>query len=131
MLVSGATNTAITSNTTPEYCGLGITVTNGATGTSIQNNIVDDSQMPNAGASCPGGGIGDDVAVDASATASTVLDYNNAANCYTLVDGSSAIDSANSAAVQAPIAGTVAVTACRAISRSGRTPRSKWSPPPL
>lgn len=83
IVVSGATGTAITSNTAEQFCGAGISATAGAAGTRIENNVLNDYQWNQFVVPCSGT-ASDGVSVDASATSSTTLDYNDV--CWARAD---------------------------------------------
>ncbi|MFF4891493.1 PKD domain-containing protein [Micromonospora chersina] len=86
---AGAAGTAITNNTIQDRCRGGVRVDAGSTGVSVQNNRLVKSRDH----SCPSPpGHGVQIAVDGSATADTVVDYN-LADLY--LSGSSAIYSWN------------------------------------
>ncbi|MFG1657727.1 PKD domain-containing protein [Micromonospora chersina] len=82
---AGAAGTAITNNTIQDRCGDGVRVDAGSTGVSVQNNRLVESRDRG----CPSGV---QIAVEGSATADTVVDYN-LADLYR--SGSSAIYSWN------------------------------------
>lgn len=65
--VTGATDTAITSNTSFPACASNITVA-GSTGTTIENNVIDGDCSQNPAPA--------EVSVDAASAPSTTLDYN-------------------------------------------------------
>ncbi|MFI2648634.1 right-handed parallel beta-helix repeat-containing protein [Micromonospora fulviviridis] len=86
---AGAAGTAITNNTITDRCRGGVRVDGGSTGVSVQNNRLVKSRDH----SCPSPpGHGVQIAVEGSATADTVVDYN-LADLY--LSGSSAIYSWN------------------------------------
>jgi PKD repeat protein len=77
VVVNGATDTDVTSNTIQYICNQGIAVTGAATGSSIENNIVDtvssnaqDLNCAKTTATVAG------ISVDSTATTGTKLDYN-------------------------------------------------------
>ena len=73
--VSGATNTAITSNSL-STCGSAISVTNSSTGTKIENNVVDDVRTSAVNSTCSSAQAYG-ILVDASSVPSTTSDYND------------------------------------------------------
>lgn len=85
--VADAANTAITSNTI-YGCGTEVSVTGSATGTSIENNVVESPRTPAATTSCPASVPDYDILVDSGSAPGTTADYNDVYND----DGTGAAD---------------------------------------
>lgn len=74
--VVGAANTAITSNTI-YGCGPGVSVTDSATDTAIENNVIENRQTNETGGACSASLPAYNVFVDPSSASSTTEDYND------------------------------------------------------
>jgi PKD repeat protein len=77
IVVNGAANTDITSNTVWSDCNQGIVLSGASTGSFIENNVVDQVESQNDNSNCPST-TAPLVAmeVDSAATSGTTLDYN-------------------------------------------------------
>jgi len=73
----GTVDSAVTANTLSSACGAGISVTDGSTGTSIENNIVGGLDDHAEGCAVPDAQAAD-LLVDASSTSGTTADFNDA-----------------------------------------------------
>lgn len=77
--LDGVTSSAITSNSVSPWCGYGISVSNGSTSTTIENNVVAQLAGPTAVA-CPAATASSPnlpLAVDSSSTPGSKADYND------------------------------------------------------
>ncbi|HEU5356500.1 MAG TPA: PKD domain-containing protein [Actinocrinis sp.] len=74
--VVGAANTAITGNTI-SGCGPSVSITDSATATAVENNVINNPDTTSTSASCPATSQALGIDVDSSAAASTSADYND------------------------------------------------------
>ena len=78
IVVDGAPDSVITSNTIDQVCNEGIELTGASTGSSIENNAVSDLIDHDVTSECPPDTpIQADFEVDSAATSGTTLDYND------------------------------------------------------
>jgi hypothetical protein len=73
LVTTDATGTAFTSNTVSPTCGTAIDLTGNSTGTTVENNVVEDFS---GGAPEPCDGVTGEVAVSTGSIPQTTLDYN-------------------------------------------------------
>jgi hypothetical protein len=77
VLLSGAVNTAVTSNTI-DGCGSIVSATGSSTGTSIENNVIQgDETLSTTDANCAPTAQSYGISVDTSSAGSTTADYND------------------------------------------------------
>jgi hypothetical protein len=77
--VVGAADTAITSNTI-NGCGPEVAITDSATGTSIENNVVSSPETAGTATYCSASATDYDILVDSSSAPTTTADYNDVYN---------------------------------------------------
>jgi hypothetical protein len=77
IVVNGAANTIVTSNTVYQDCNQGIVLSGASTGATIENNIVDSIEDRSSNSSCPTTTSPEaGIEVDSAAVSGTTLDYN-------------------------------------------------------
>ena len=74
--IVGAANTAITSNTI-YGCGTDVSVTDSASATSIENNVIENPQTAATDQYCPASSQATDMLVDSTSASGTTADYND------------------------------------------------------
>lgn len=77
VLVDGTSGAAVSGDTIEGNCGYGIALGNGATGTTVENDVVEDNNLRSFSLqSCPGGIQSSGAQISVADAATTHLDYN-------------------------------------------------------